>query len=547
MFGEVKSANMRHQILCFLIGIISLSLSQSLYAQGFDNQEYIIEAHVVESVLNKRICETLQVDASQFELKKIFEDHIYKLTLKQTKKSKQINVNNIAAVKGIHACNLNVKTELRRTPNDPELSTQRSLDIIQAERAWDFSTGGMTVGGKPIVIAIMDDGIDFSHEDIAPNVWNNEGEIPNNGIDDDDNGYIDDFIGLNVNRGNDDLDIRSHGTGVTGILGARGDNGLGITGVAWDAQLLLISGINTAGDIIEANNYILNMRRRFNETNGAEGAYIVASNYSGGIPNQFASQQPILCQTYEALGAEGVLSVVAGPNRDVDIDEIGDIPADCSSDHLIVVTNVDTETDELFVGTAIGLKLIDLGAPGEGTISTRLIDTYDLFGGSSAAAPHVSGTIALVYGAACAEFENLADSDPSQSALNVKSLILENVDQRSSLAGFTVSGGRLNAFASILGLRDFCGVTAESMTINLKNLVDGSNPIEVILETPNITPHELLIHDTQGRLMYVEQIPSSLFGESRLSLENFNLHTGMYFMTLLNSQDKETRKFFVLN
>lgn len=548
MFEVIKIATMRHSILCFFLGVICTTISTSLNAQGIEKQEYIVEAHLVESVLNKRICDKLKIDDSQVHIKKIFGDHVYKISFAPSEISKQININDIAAVKGIHACNINVKTELRRTPNDPDFRGQVDMSLIQAEQAWDFSTGGSTVSGKQIVIAIMDDGFDFEHEDLVPNLWNNVGEIPNNGIDDDGNDYIDDFIGLNVNSGNDALDVRSHGTGVVGILGARGNNGIGISGVAWDAQLMLISGISSAGDIIEANNYILNMRQRFNETNGAEGAFIVASNYSGGIPNAFAEDNPILCQTYEALGAEGVLSLSAGPNREQDIDVIGDLPADCSSNHLIIVTNTDTEMDELVMNAAIGPRLVDLGAPGEGTLSTRPDNNYDNFGGTSAATPHVSGTIALIYGAACADFENLADTNPSQAALDVKDLIMSNVDQKSSLTGVTVSGGRLNSFAAVRGLREFCGVEAEIMSITFENPVDNTQgSIEVIVETPFTGDHELLIHDTQGRLMMVRAIPPTLFGQSRLFLDNLSLNTGLYFMTILNDQDRQTNKFFVLD
>ncbi len=546
MFGVIKVANMFRLLIC-LFGVLSASFSTTLIGQELEKQDFIIEAHVVESVLHKRICEKLQIDESQVELKKIFEDHVYRLTFTQQNKSNQIDLNDIAAVKGIHSCNKNVKTELRRVPNDPDYSTQTNLDLIKVERAWDFSTGGMTTGGKQIVMAIMDDGIDFEHEDLAPNIWNNPNEIPNNGIDDDDNGYIDDFFGLNVNRGNGDIDKSSHGTGVTGIMGAKGDNGIGISGVAWDAQLLLITGINTAADIIEANNYILNMRRRFNETNGAEGAFIVVSNYSGGIPRQFESEQPILCETYNALGAEGVLSLSAAPNRAENIDEIGDIPADCSSDHLIIATNIDVSTDELNASAGIGSRLVDLGAPGQGSLSTRLNNSYDNFGGTSAAAPHVSGTVALIYGAACSDFEDLIDTSPSQAALEVKNMILSTVDQKRSLAELSVSEGRLNAFGAIAGLRDFCSVESESINITMENPAQRSESIQIILQTPSLGEHELIIHDTAGRLMYVENIPPTLFGQSFIEIDNLNLNTGLYFLTVLNDLEKQTNKFFMLD
>ncbi|RMG67695.1 MAG: peptidase, partial [Bacteroidetes bacterium] len=137
------------------------------------------------------------------------------------------------------------------TPNDPEFPQQWALHNtgqqggtpgadIDALAAWDLATGGPTGLGDTVVIAVIDEGIDLSHPDLP--LWKNRQEIPGNGLDDDQNGYIDDYDGWNAYAGNGQLPNNSHGTHVSGITAAKGDNGLGITGINWDAQVMPIAG-----------------------------------------------------------------------------------------------------------------------------------------------------------------------------------------------------------------------------------------------------------------------------------------------------------------
>ncbi len=540
-----KLVKMTPSFFSCLLGLFILLLATNLNSQAIIENSFIIQTDDTEAGIIKNVCRSLNIDNSRVNLKKIFGEDVYKLTIESSKKENHINLENVARVKGIHLCQHDSPVEWRREPNDPEFSAQASLQLIDIERAWDFTTGGRTPSGTQIVVAIMDEGFDVAHEDLAPNIWINTGEIPNNGFDDDNNGFIDDRLGLNTKTGDDQHRVRSHGTGVAGILGARGDNGIGISGVAWDAQLLLVSGITSAADIIEANNYILEQRRRFNESEGAEGAFIVASNYSGGIPSQFEADQPILCQSYEALGQVGVLSIGSAPNRDQDIDVIGDIPAHCSSEHLIIVTNTAVDTDELFSSAAVGTLTVDLGAPGQGSFTTQPDNEYGEFGGSSASAPHISGTLALLHGVACEEFESLIATDPATAALEMKSFILQNVDSRRSLDGLSVSGGRLNAFASMTGLREICGVNAESLNFEFEtNPVQDLRNINVALETPFLVDHEIFIHSASGQLVYFQQITPPLFGQLPIRLENQQYAPGIYFMTISNSEVSETRSFF---
>ncbi|MCB0680027.1 MAG: S8 family serine peptidase, partial [Saprospiraceae bacterium] len=114
---------------------------------------------------------------------------------------------------------------------------------IDATEAWDHTTGGLTPAGDTIVVAVIDDGTDPDHPDLAANLWRNYAEIPYNNIDDDDNGYIDDHWGWNVSAGIDLVQFGSHGVKVSGLIGAVGDNQTGIAGVNWDVKILNVVGI----------------------------------------------------------------------------------------------------------------------------------------------------------------------------------------------------------------------------------------------------------------------------------------------------------------
>ncbi len=350
----------------------------------------------------------------------------------------------------------------RTTPNDIKYDTwQWNMELLEATKAWDYTTGGVTLNGDTIVAAIIDGGFDFYHEDLAQNIWQNKNEIPNNGVDDDNNGRVDDYYGWNVTNSSDNHDTStsgasSHGSSVAGIIGAKGNNSVGVAGINWDVKLMLVSAsgndLATEAKIVQAYDYVLDMRRRYNQTNGQEGAFVVTTNLSFGVDFGKASDYPIWCAVYDSLGAEGVLSVGATTNWSFNVDEDGDIPTSCTSEYLVAVNQ--SSPQDLMEVTGYGVKSIDLSAPGK-VYTTRPNDTYNVFDGTSGAAPHVAGTIALLYAYKDANFGQLHKTDPAQAALLVKQIILGNVDKLPDFEGKTASEGRLNIGKSMEALSEY--------------------------------------------------------------------------------------------
>jgi len=153
---------------------------------------------------------------------------------------------------------------------------------IDAPKAWDITTGGLTQTNDEIVVAIIDGGINLTHPDLVNNIWTNPNEIPGNDIDDDFNGFIDDVNGWNFNDSIADVSNGGyghwHGTPVAGIIGAEGNNIEGVTGINWKVKIMNIVANQTVIDVIEAYDYILTMRKRYNQSNGRQGAFVVATN-----------------------------------------------------------------------------------------------------------------------------------------------------------------------------------------------------------------------------------------------------------------------------
>ncbi|MEY3079737.1 MAG: hypothetical protein RL086_897 [Bacteroidota bacterium] len=337
-------------------------------------------------------------------------------------------------------------------PDDPNLASQWGLFTIGTEKVWELTKGGVSALGDTIVVAILDTGFDINHEDLKGNIWINKGEKPGDKIDNDQNGYIDDVSGWNFIHQNATHVADNHGSSVAGIIGAKGNNGKGISGMNWHVKLMVFE-TRLVSDIIAAYDYIIDQRERYNRTKGKQGAFVVTTNASFGVNKIKCVDQPLWGEMYDRLGAAGILSAAGAANNPWNVDEVGDMPTTCKSDYLMTVLNTNPK-DERYAGSAFGAVSIDMGAPGQNSFSTRNNNEYGVFHGNSAAAPHLAGAIALLYSIPRQKLAEDAMAFPAQTAMKIRNLLLNNVDKVPSLVSLTSTGGRLNVFSSMLKLLD---------------------------------------------------------------------------------------------
>jgi len=281
------------------------------------------------------------------------------------------------------------------TPNDPSFSSTWGLhqpnDVdIDAPEAWDRTTGA-----RSVVVGVIDTGGDYNHPDLAANMWINSREIPGNGVDDDRNGYIDDVRGFNAitytsaNRNaGDPMDDAGHGTHVAGTIGAVGDNGTGVAGVNWKVTIIPIKFLSASGsgslmDAIEAVDYATALKR--------SGVNIVLTNNSWG-------GGPYVQELANAIARnrdQGILFVAAAGNSSQNIDSTPSYPASYAVANIVSVGAMDQNGAPASFSN-FGASSVDIAAPGAQISSTYPGNRYVYLSGTSMAAPHVSGALALL-------------------------------------------------------------------------------------------------------------------------------------------------------
>ncbi len=429
----------------------------------------------------------------------------------------------------VKVAQFNHYVEQRSIPDDPEYPQQWGFDNtgqsggspgadISAPEAWDITTGGLTALGDTIVVAVIDGGFDMNHDDL--DYFINRFEIPGDGIDNDNNGYKDDYSGWDAYSNDGIVPNDDHGTHVAGTVAAKGDNNLGVTGVNWNTKILPIAGSSTQEAIVMvAYGYALEMRATYNATNGERGAFIVATNSSFGVNFGDPVDYPIWCGLYDSMGYYGILSAGATMNNGSNVDVTNDIPTACPSDWLITVTNT-THDDVRNGGAAYGITTIDLGAPGTGILSTTIGNNYGNKTGTSMATPHVAGAIALLYSGACEQLISDYKDDPAAVALIIKDFLFRGVDTIPALQSELVTGGRLNLFKSLQWIDNYngCGcmtVEVDKNDISCKgetdgeinlNIPDGASPFVFDWSTGDSTP----AIDSLGPGTYIVRITDSL-------------------------------------
>jgi serine protease len=451
--------------------------------------------------------------------------------------------------------------ERNTVPNDPQFSVMWDMNNtganggtgavadadIDAPEAWDITTGGLTSQGDTIVVAVVDGGFSLTHPDLIPNYWKNYDEIPNNGIDDDNNGYIDDFDGWNSSAGNDNWTAQSHGTHVAGTVGAKGNNSVGVTGVNWNVKIMPISygsGGSFEANVVAAYAFARDQRKEYNVSNGAKGAFVVATNSSFGVDLAMPASYPLWCAMYDSLGAVGILSAGATANANYNVDTQGDIPTACPSNWLVTVTN--TKSNDTKATAGYGATMIDLGAPGTNITSTYYSggsNTYSSISGTSMATPHVAGTIGLLYSVACPQFIANYKANPSAIALIVKDSILGSVDPVAALSGITLTGGRLNLFKAVKSIQNYCAATG------IEDHYATSNFPEILKVYPNPAKQQLNV--TVNGSLNSELIFKNVLGQEiqrffcgsiqgNIQIDVSQFKKGIYFISLENKDQRSS-------
>lgn len=316
-------------------------------------------------------------------------------------------------------------------PNDPQFTTLWPLNNtgqsggavdadIDAPEAWNLTTGSHSV-----IIAVIDTGVDLNHPDLAANIWRNSGEIAGDGLDNDGNGYIDDINGWdfwnNDNTVFDAVNQNPHGTHVAGIIGAHGNNGIGIAGVNWNTTILPLKFI---GPTVGFNSGIISSI----EYAADKGAKVLNASFTSGFFGK---------GVMDAIEEAGLLLVASAGNNSANADVTPYYPANFDLGNIVSVAATDHNDLRASISN-YGLRNVDLGAPGSAIQSTLPAGQYGNMTGTSMSAAYVSGVAGLIY-----------SLYPELTAAEVKYQILTTVDPISALNGITLTGGRVNAVKAV--------------------------------------------------------------------------------------------------
>jgi thermitase len=281
----------------------------------------------------------------------------------------------------------NAPVHMLGMPNDPRVGEQWSLAKVNAGAAWD-----RTVGSRSVVVAVIDTGIDATHPDLKDNMWKNNAEIAGNGVDDDNNGYVDDTYGWDfLDNDKDPADVTSsqnpgHGTHCAGIVGATGDNGVGISGMSQQVSMMALRfiGPNGQGDLmgaIKAIDYAI-----------ANKADIISASWGAKVPS---SQATPLIEAIGRANDAGVIFVAAAANDGANNDTTSMYPANAEFPNMIAVAASDN-SDAKPSWSNYGKAKVALASPGHNILSTLPNNTYGNLSGTSMATPMVAGLVALL-------------------------------------------------------------------------------------------------------------------------------------------------------
>ncbi len=392
----------------------------------------------------------------------------------------------------------NYRLMLEGIPNDPRFSSMYGLNNtgqtggtvdadIDAPEAWNISTGT-----RRTIVAVIDTGVDYNHQDLAANMWRNAGEISGDGIDNDGNGYIDDIYGYDfANNDADPMDDNGHGTHVSGTIGAVGNNGIGTTGVNWNTRIMALKflaadGSGSTSSAISALNYAVRM-----------GANLSNNSWGGG------GSSSLLSQAISNARNAGHIFVAAAGNSGLNNDATPNYPSNYDYDNVVAVAATDNK-DVLASFSNYGATTVDIAAPGVGILSTLPNNSYGTYSGTSMATPHVSGAISLIW-----------DQNPTFTYQQVIAKLYSSVDKISGLTGKVATGGRLNIGNALNGNitnpppADLTGakiLSSEALGINSGAITGFKVKFSEAVQASTFTAANIKVTSPSGSLLTVSGI-----------------------------------------
>ncbi|MCC6816640.1 MAG: S8 family peptidase [Saprospiraceae bacterium] len=428
-------------------------------------------------------------------------------------------------------------------PDDPSYFQQWNSKFMGFEDVWCYDLKGVSPLGDTIVLGVIDNGCNCDNPDINPNLFVNRKEIPDNDLDDDNNDYVDDYRGFNAAIGKGDKHfVENHGTNVLSIAGAVGNNNNFISGAAPHIKMLMCTATDVS-DLIKCYSYFIKMKKDYLSFNGKSGAYINVATLSQGLDNAMPDDYPDWCSMYDLCGEQGILCFGATTNNNEFIDEVGDLPGLCPSNYLVIVTNTDRSDTRAYSGYS---KInVDIAASGELVPVIDLNNNVQLSSGTSLSTPQVAAGAAFL-NQFCEKYNAVCKSNPVQSVLEMKNIILQGGKSKPELANEISSGKRFDVMGSFNLLLEYCGVISAKNDIIISSF-NTHGILQYDLKLRQFGVYSVDIVNLLGKRVFSQSFNYN--GQPILDqkIEVYGLQSGQYLVVLRVEDEAIAKKFILIN